>query len=249
MFLGFFWWHLCFDWSGHRATSQRRKEETSSMFSLRNYAPCYMAMATHSRWTNPQYCRGPLISYRNKKVLELPSCRVLLATYCMERKTMCSVHFSFTFRLIPKCQRTNHATSPTPTQESSICKHASVHGSLALMWYSALRACNISLHALRFVGSKPMHIQERIDRAIQSRTSQTEVTPQEVCESQGYYQLRLRLLQAYLFGMSALHCFEWDAQNNMHPHFFFLQLVACQHRAYLWLRGHYGHYVCLLVPS
>lgn len=40
------------------------------MSSLKSFAQCCRATATLSRWTSPQYCRGPSTSYRNRKVLE-----------------------------------------------------------------------------------------------------------------------------------------------------------------------------------
>lgn len=39
------------------------------MSSLRSFARCCRATATLSRWTSPQYCRGPSTSYRSRKVL------------------------------------------------------------------------------------------------------------------------------------------------------------------------------------
>ncbi|XP_074863844.1 circadian clock protein PASD1 isoform X2 [Carettochelys insculpta] len=55
---------------GHHATNLKRKGETSSMSSSKSSAQCCRVMATLSRWTSPQYCRGPLTSYRNRKALD-----------------------------------------------------------------------------------------------------------------------------------------------------------------------------------
>lgn len=44
------------------------------MSSLKSFAQCCRAMATLSRWTSPQYCRGPSTSYRNRKVLGGTGC-------------------------------------------------------------------------------------------------------------------------------------------------------------------------------
>lgn len=56
--------------AGHPVINQRRREETSSMFSLKSCVWCCRAKVTPARWTNPPSCREPLTSCRNKKVRE-----------------------------------------------------------------------------------------------------------------------------------------------------------------------------------
>lgn len=58
------------------------------MSSLKSFAQCCRAMATLSRWTSPQYCRGPSTSYRNRKVLGGTGCshrRHWLCSHCPPR--------------------------------------------------------------------------------------------------------------------------------------------------------------------